>query len=87
MPASLDFSGVGDADDTFRWQQVAAVIEAAVRDGTIAPRKAVPSEAQIMRDARVGRKTARRAIRDLRERGIVYTVEGLGSFASGDLPG
>ena len=82
----LDFSGVGSAADVFTWKQVADVLEAAILDGTIPPRQPLPSEAAIMREARVGRKTARRAVRDLRDRGLVFTVEGLGSFAAESLP-
>lgn len=82
----LDFSAVGSVADTYRWKQVASVIEAAIRDGSIPPRTPVPSETAIMQGAGVGRKTARRAVRDLRERGLLYTVEGLGSFASPDIP-
>lgn len=83
----LDFSGVGDAADSFKWQQVAAVIETAILDGTIPPRQAIPSETQIMQAAGVGRKTARRAVHDLRDRGIVYTVQSLGTFAAEIRPG
>ena len=85
MPA-LDFSSLADDPDVYRWQAIAAVIEAAIRSGGLAPRSLVPSEAQLMGMTGCGRKTVRHAVHDLRDRGLVYTVQSLGTFVARDIP-
>lgn len=82
----LDFSGIGDHPDVYRWQYVAGVIEAAIRSGDLPPRSLVPSETQLMGMTGCGRKTVRHAVRSLRERGLVYSVPSLGTFVSREIP-
>ena len=85
MPG-LDFSRLGEDPDIFLWQRIAAVIEAAIRSGDLSPRSLVPSETQLMGMTGAGRKTVRRAVRDLRERGLLYTVQSLGTFVAREIP-
>jgi DNA-binding GntR family transcriptional regulator len=86
VAAPLDFSGIADEPDVYRWQAIAAVIEAAIRSGDLPPRSLVPSESQLMGLTGCGRKTVRHAVHDLRDRGLLYTVPSLGTFVSRDMP-
>jgi GntR family transcriptional regulator len=80
--APLDFSRVGMHPDVYRWEAIRDVIEEAIASGDIPPRGRVPSEEYICQAAGVTAKTVRRAVRDLRDRGLLYTRAGLGTFAS-----
>ena len=42
----------------------------------------IPSEAQIVSRFGVARKTARRAVQELRDRGLVYTIEKRGTYVA-----
>ncbi|MEW1549324.1 GntR family transcriptional regulator [Streptomyces tsukubensis] len=58
-----------------------------IREGRIGPGERLPSEAELCERFKVARETARRAVRELRERGVVYTEWGKGTFvrsAEGD---
>lgn len=77
---ALDFSGVGMHADEFRWQAVRDILLEGIANAP--PRTQVPSEMYISQRAGVSEKTARHAIHDLRDRGLLYTVRGLGSFVS-----
>ncbi|MGW1277560.1 GntR family transcriptional regulator [Streptomyces tsukubensis] len=52
----------------------------AIEDGTYGPGDPIPSEADLCATHGVARMTARRAIRELRSAGLVYTEWGKGSF-------
>jgi DNA-binding GntR family transcriptional regulator len=75
---ALDFSTVGRHADEFRWKAVRDVLERGVAGA--APRTRIPSETYIAQRAGVSGRTVRKAIHDLRDRGLLYTVSGLGSF-------
>lgn len=77
---ALDFSTVGLHADEFRWQAVRDILLTGITGAE--PRTRVPSEKYISQRAGVSEKTARHAIRDLRDRGLLYTVSGLGSFVA-----
>ncbi|MBO3746554.1 winged helix-turn-helix transcriptional regulator [Streptosporangiaceae bacterium NEAU-GS5] len=62
------------------YRQIADMIRARIEERELRPGDLVPSEARLMADHKVARTTARRAIRDLRERGLVYTIQGEGTF-------
>jgi GntR family transcriptional regulator len=47
------------------------------------PGDPIPSEAELCERHKVARETARRAVRVLRERGLVVTEWGKGTFVSG----
>ncbi|WP_243711006.1 GntR family transcriptional regulator [Actinomadura sp. KC216] len=65
------------------YQQIAAVITARIKDGTYPPNRQIPSEAAICDEFDVSRKTAREAVRALREAGLVRTVRGKGTYVLG----
>jgi len=77
---SLDFSAVGQFPDEFKWRAVRDVLEQGIMSAE--PRTRIPSEKYIGQRAGCAERTVRKAIHDLRERGLLYTVPGLGSFVS-----
>lgn len=63
-------------------EQLAAVIEAAIRSGKLQPRQAVPSETVLQAEHDVSRGTVRKAMERLRTEGWVVTVQGRGTFVA-----
>lgn len=63
--------------------QLAGVIEARIASGEYQPNRRVPSEADLVEEFGVARPTVRAAIDLLRERGLVRTVRGKGTFVVG----
>ncbi|MEH0545281.1 GntR family transcriptional regulator [Streptomyces sp. B21-105] len=70
--------------------QLADVIAKKIAAGELAPDRPIPSENHLADEYGVARLTARRAAQELRERGLIVTVRGKGSFVveqpSGDAP-
>lgn len=67
--------------DRPRWQQIADVLRARISSGEYPPKYLV-SEVRLGQEFGVARDTMRKAVRHLREEGLLYTVPGLGSFVS-----
>ncbi|MFJ2407135.1 GntR family transcriptional regulator [Streptomyces xanthochromogenes] len=55
-------------------------LTADIKAGTYGPGERIPSEAELCARFKVARETARRAVRVLRERGVVQTEWGKGTF-------
>ncbi|QIP84866.1 GntR family transcriptional regulator [Streptomyces sp. Tu 2975] len=64
--------------------QLANAIAQQIASGALAPDRPIPSENRLAEEYGVARLTARRATQELRERGLVVTVRGKGSFVSPD---
>ncbi|GGT10513.1 hypothetical protein GCM10010271_11240 [Streptomyces kurssanovii] len=62
--------------------QLANVVAQQIASGTLAPDRPIPSENRMAEEYGVARLTARRATQELRERGLVVTVRGKGSYVS-----
>jgi DNA-binding GntR family transcriptional regulator len=62
------------------YKLVADQIRSRIDSGELRPGHAVPSETEIMADQQVSRITARLAVRHLRDEGLVYTIQGKGTF-------
>ncbi|MEU6999164.1 GntR family transcriptional regulator [Nonomuraea sp. NPDC046570] len=62
------------------YRQVAEIIEARISGGALKPGDMIPSEAELETEFHIARTTARRVARELRERGLVHTVRGEGTF-------
>lgn len=60
--------------------QLADVIAGKIESGELAPDRPIPSENHLADEYGVARLTARRAAQELRERGLIVTVRGKGSF-------
>lgn len=64
------------------YQQVADVIAARIKRGTLKPGDPIPSELSIQQEFGVARGTARRAVQELRDRGLVVTIPQRGSYVA-----
>lgn len=74
-------ANVLDCDgDTHLYVQIADIIRRQILSGELRPGHAIPSEAAIQSKFGVARTTARRAFHLLREEGLIYTVQGEGTF-------
>ena len=62
--------------------QVARDIEADITAGRLAPDTRLPSEIDLSQQYGVARMTVRRAVAQLRDKGLVVTVHGRGSFVA-----
>ncbi len=60
--------------------QLADIITRMIEAGELKPDYPIPSEAWLQQHYGVARNTARRAVMVLRERGLVYTVGGRGTY-------
>lgn len=60
--------------------QLADVIAGKIASGELAPDRPIPSENHLADEYGVARLTARRAAQELRERNLIVTVRGKGSF-------
>lgn len=66
------------------YQQVADLLAARIERGELQPNRPIPSEVTLMQEFGIARGTVRHAVSLLRERGLVATVHGRGTFV---LPG
>ncbi|GGK72708.1 hypothetical protein Ppa06_31100 [Planomonospora parontospora subsp. parontospora] len=66
--------------DTHLYLQVAEIIRRRISDGAIRPGSAVPSESKLRKEFGIARTTARRAVRVLRDEGLVHAIPGEGTF-------
>jgi GntR family transcriptional regulator len=60
--------------------QVADVIAARIEDGTYPPEARLPPETEFVAEFGCSRESVRRAIQELRSRGLIETVAGKGSY-------
>lgn len=65
----------------YEWQRVARKIAGDIESGRIPPGGALPGIVRLAETYGVADRTARRALRDLRERGLIETLPHKGSFA------
>lgn len=64
----------------FEYVKLADRIEAEIRSGKLPPGARLPAEQAMREIYGVGIGTARRAVRELRERGVVYTLGTKGTY-------
>jgi DNA-binding GntR family transcriptional regulator len=69
-------------DPTPLFEQVANVIAARIEGGELRPRDPIPSELAIQQEFGVARGTARRAVQELRDRGLVVTIPQRGTYVA-----
>lgn len=62
------------------YMQVADIIAARIERGELVPNRPIPSETAMQQEFGIARGTARKAVDLLRERGLVVTVAGRGTF-------
>ncbi|MER8234094.1 GntR family transcriptional regulator [Streptomyces sp. NPDC094049] len=64
------------------YRQIAADLIEEIERGVLAPGRPLPSEKELTVLYGVARNTARSALAVLRERGLIYTVTGRGSYVA-----
>ncbi|MEU7699337.1 winged helix-turn-helix domain-containing protein [Streptomyces sp. NPDC039028] len=64
------------------YMQLADVIAAKIATGEYAPDRMIPTPARLAEEFGIAVLTARRAMRELRERGLIITVPGKGSYVT-----
>ena len=62
--------------------QIKDMLRKKILDGSFPPHSKLPSESELMAQFDVSRITARQAIRDLQKEGLVFTIQGKGSFVT-----
>ncbi|GAA1019175.1 hypothetical protein Aple_101510 [Acrocarpospora pleiomorpha] len=62
------------------YRQIADIVGERILNGELTPGEPVPSETELKRDFGVAQMTARRVHRELRDRQLIHTVPGEGSF-------
>ena len=60
--------------------QVAAILRRRIQKGQLGPDDRLPSESELIEQFGVGRKTARSAVKVLRDEGLVYTISQRGTY-------
>jgi GntR family transcriptional regulator len=61
-------------------QQLADKLQALIEAGELKPTRAIPSESQLCETFDIARGTVRKAVEELRGRGLVFTVPRRGTF-------
>ncbi len=64
------------------YRQIADAIAERIDRGELQPNRPIPSETALRQEFGVARETARRAVADLRERGLVFTVPQRGTYVA-----
>jgi GntR family transcriptional regulator len=64
------------------YRQIADAIAERIDRGDLQPNRPIPSETALRQEFGVARETARRAVADLRERGLVFTVPQRGTYVA-----
>lgn len=62
------------------YRQVADALRDRIEDGTIPPGRRIPSLVELEQEFEVARDTLRKAVRLLRDEGLVETVPGMGVY-------
>ncbi len=64
------------------YRRIAAELRQKIESGQLRPGEQVPSASQLCQDYAVSRNTALRALRVLRDEGLIATEQGWGSFVA-----
>ncbi|MEU3945472.1 winged helix-turn-helix domain-containing protein [Streptomyces sp. NPDC029526] len=65
-----------------RWRQAHAIIVERIRAGEYPPGTRIPSAVALSEELGISTPTAQKALRQLREDGLTYTVPGFGSYVA-----
>jgi GntR family transcriptional regulator len=64
------------------YRQLAGILRRRIESGQYPPETRIPTESEIVDEFEVARTTARRAVRALREEGLIHTVPQRGSYVT-----
>ncbi len=67
------------------YEQAATYVAARIERGELKPGQKLPAERDLAEEWGIGYQTVRRAMRELRERGLIVSRVGKGTFVSGDV--
>jgi GntR family transcriptional regulator len=62
--------------------QLKELLRGYIMDGTYAPHSKLPSENELIKQYKVSRITVRQALRDLQKEGLIFSIQGKGSFVT-----
>lgn len=65
------------------YKRIAAAIRERIESGELAPGEQVPSATELQDEYGVSRNTALRALKTLRDEGLIVVEQGWGSFVAG----
>lgn len=80
--SKLGASGLKLVSPVPLYGQIKDMLRKKILDGSYPPHSKLPSESELMALFDVSRITARQAIRDLQKEGLVFTIQGKGSFVT-----
>jgi GntR family transcriptional regulator len=67
------------------YEQAATYVAAQIERGELKPGQKLPAERDLAEEWGIGYQTVRRAMRELRERGLIVSRVGKGTFVSGEV--
>lgn len=76
----LSLGRIDESDDRPPYRQIAAILRDAIERGYVPPEGQLPSEADLSTHFGVARMTVRRALKDLRDDGLVFSLQGKGVY-------
>ena len=76
----LQLGQIDRSSDQSPYRQIAAMLRDAIKSGALAPGAQLPSESQLIEHFGVARMTARNALQELRNEGLVVAEHGKGAF-------
>lgn len=79
---NLSFTPLSAASSQPLYLQIKTAIAQRIQDGDYQPHERLPSESELMKVFGVSRITVRQALRDLHGEGLVFSVQGKGTFVS-----
>ncbi len=81
-----DLAAPGGRDSDLRYMRVANDIAARIKSGELAPGTRLRSELDLAERYGVAYQTIRHAMKVLRERGLIVSIQGRGTFVQDPLP-
>ncbi|MEU8035724.1 winged helix-turn-helix domain-containing protein [Streptosporangium sp. NPDC049078] len=63
-----------------KWLQMAEVLKQRIADGTYPPDTQLPSQHELVAEFDVAPNTAQKVLTRLRQEGVAYSVQGIGTF-------
>lgn len=82
MPENDDLPVIDPAGPELVYMVVADHVAAQIADGRLEPGARIPGELDMAATYGIARMTVARAVRELRDRGLVVTVRGKGTFVA-----
>lgn len=76
-PPRIDYRG-----EEPPYRQIAGWLRDRIKSGDLKPGQVLPSEKEIMDQAGIGRQTARKAVKVLRDEGLVHTIPQRGTYVA-----